>query len=198
MGRGRRSLHPLGVEPAGALVMPDGAKRRSLLCHPRRSEAEIALLSSPTKRSGDRGRSESPSLATPGQPAGLSRATACGPPGQAGQRLNAPARCHEVASPPPGSRLSPSGCPGGVRGKARRPRSPLRFVGDDNLGLRSLVIPDTAQQRSGTASRLKAAPSHPSPCPRPAHRAKRAHAPRLHGYPRIRRAVAGRAHRLGP
>jgi len=101
-----------------SLVIPDEAKRRSLPCHPRRSEAEI-------------GDGVSPSLATPGQPPWAEPGDSLRPPGQAGTRLNAPARCHTFASPPPGSRLSPSGCPGGVRGEARRPRSPLRFVGDD-------------------------------------------------------------------
>jgi hypothetical protein len=110
-------------------------------CHPRRSEAEIALLSSPTERSGDRsfvipdgakrrsGTELAPHyLVTPGQPPWAEPGESLRPPGSFGFALNAAARGHALASPPPVSRLSPSGLSGRDQGVWERPVPDLRFA----------------------------------------------------------------------
>ncbi len=86
-----------------------------------------APLSSPTERSGDRGRSESPLSASPGQPAGLSRAkgglrTVC----VSGHRRS-------DVYPSPGSALRAVREGSGGVG-ACRPGSSLRCGRDDKVG----------------------------------------------------------------
>ena len=100
-------------------VIPDEAKRRSRLCHPRRSEAEI----------GD--GCCTPSLWPPGQPAWAEPGAGQPPHSKKEPVPRTAIRSQRMCClrPSPGS--ARAGCPGETREGFSRPRSPLRCVGDD-------------------------------------------------------------------